>query len=103
VGKDEYFIQCGKYIEFNPVRKELTANAQEYPYSSYRFYALGEKDALITEDMFYTSLGETQKDRQKTYRKMIIENLVTASYSNRAWGSKDQRYNETRKIQHHFS
>ncbi|MBI4067217.1 transposase, partial [Candidatus Gottesmanbacteria bacterium] len=30
VGKDEYFTQCGKYIELNPVRAHLVQNPEEY-------------------------------------------------------------------------
>ena len=102
VGKDEYFIQCGKYIELNPVRKGLVVNPEEYRYSSYRFYVLGDKNILLTEDIFYEGLGKNQKDRQESYEKLIVGDLVVSSYLRRVWGSIHQRDNETRKIQHHF-
>lgn len=103
VGKDEYFIQCGKYIELNPVRKGLVSTPEEYPYSSYGFYVSEEKNPLITEDIFYTDLGKIKKDRQKAYKEMVIRDLVASSYSKQTWGSKKQRDNEARKIQHHFN
>lgn len=103
VGKDEYFIQCGKYVELNPVRKGLVASSEEYHYSSCRFYVLGDKNKLLTEDIFYEGLGKNQKDRQKSYAKLVIDDLVASSYLWRVWGSIEQRHNENRKIQHHFS
>lgn len=101
VGKDAYFIQCGKYIELNSVRASLVKNPKEYSYSSYNYYAYGKADLLITEDMFYMELGTTPEKRQQAYRKIIIDNLVADTYKNKAWGSKKQRYNEHRKIKYH--
>ena len=44
-----YLANCGRYIEFNPVRDGLCASPEEYPYSSYRKYYLGIKDAFVDE------------------------------------------------------
>ena len=38
IGKDEYFIQCRKYIELNPVRANIVKDPKEYPYPSYSHY-----------------------------------------------------------------
>lgn len=103
VGKDEYFIQCGKYIELNPARKGLIDDPENYPYSSYRFYTSGVADQLITADIFYESMGNDRYTRQKTYRDLVISDLITSSYSQKVWGSEHQRYNEGRKIQHNLS
>lgn len=103
VGKDEYFIQCGKYIELNPIRKKIVKEPSQYPYSSYKFYTTNEKSPLITEDIFFKDLGDSQKECQEAYQKLVIDDLVTGSYLKRAWGSTNQRYNEVRKIQHNLS
>lgn len=102
VGKDDYFIQCGKYIELNPNRKKLVDKPGEYRFSSYNFYASGRSDPLITPDIFYQSLGKNQATRQKNYQGLVIGDLVSESYSQKAWGSNIQRYNEVRKIDHHL-
>lgn len=102
VGKDEYFIQCGKYIELNPARKGLVTDPKDYPYSSFRHYALGENNPLITEDIFFDGTMGDKNKRQKEYQKLVIDELVLQSYTKKAWGSGGQRYNEVRKIQHHF-
>jgi putative transposase len=102
VGKDAYFIQCGKYIEINSVRKGLVKTPEDYKYSSYSYYAKGLPDSLITEDIFYADLGENQNERQKSYQDLIINDLISSSYLKQVWGSGGQRYNEARKIQHHL-
>ncbi len=101
VGKDEYFIQCGKYIELNPVRANLAVKLNDYPYSSYNFYAHGSLDELITEDMFYQTLGRTNSQRQKEYQKLLINEIVESTYTKKVWGANKQRYNEIKKIKYH--
>ena len=52
-----YFIQCGKYIELNPVNAGITELPEKYPWSSCRYYSMGEENSLVTEDIFYQDLG----------------------------------------------
>lgn len=101
VGKDEYFMQCGKYIELNPVRANLVKKPEEYSYSSYNYYTKGDRNELITEDMFYDSLGSDNNTRQKNYRDMVILELVGKSYTKPVWGSDQQRYQEIQKVVRH--
>lgn len=101
VGKDRYFIQCGKYIELNPVRANLVSKPEEYYYSSYRYYTQGEKNDLITTDFLYQDLGETNFQKQKKYKEIVISDIVVNNYDKSVWGSKRQRYNEVRKIKYH--
>lgn len=97
IGKDSYFIQCGKYIELNPVRANIVSRAENYPYSSFRYYAKGEKNSLITEDIFYRDLGRNNQTRQKNYQKLVICEAVINTYSKEVWGSNYQQYHEGRK------
>jgi len=103
VGKDEYFIQCGKYIELNPIRAKLITEPKNYPYSSYNFYAYGKNNNLITEDIFYSELGETEIERQEKYRELVIDKIVEKSYQKDVWGADKQRYHEGRKIRYNWS
>jgi putative transposase len=74
-----YLIQCGKYIELNPVRAGIVLYPSDYAFSSYRFYAQGTFDPLITPDPIYLSLGDTDSVRQALYKKLIInENMVSS-------------------------
>ena len=98
IGKDEYFIQCGKYIELNSVRAGIVEKPEDYQFSSYNYYAYGKPNNLITRDFIYDSLGKTDLERQKNYKKLIINESVIVNYKQPVWGSSDQRYNEQQKI-----
>ncbi len=75
VDKDEYGLHCGFYIEANPVRKGLVARAEDWKWSSYKFYASREEDpllkGLIDVDPFYLQLAEDFKGRQETYQNFF--------------------------------
>ncbi len=98
IGKDEYFIQCGKYIELNPARANIVKNPEDYPYSSYNYYAKGKEDDIITEDPFYLDLGRSKQEKQDNYKRIIISDIIKESYSKPAWGSDIQRQRERQKI-----
>ncbi len=100
VGKDSYFIQCGKYIELNPVRKKITTDLGDYRFSSAQFYLGGKKNDLITEDLFYSELGENKTAQQKNYQKLIIDEEISRSYKENIWGNDYQTYQEKRKIKY---
>lgn len=75
IERDEYFIQCGKYIELNPVRAGIVQNAEDYSYSSYHYYGLGQDDKLIDDDPLYAGFGKDDLSRQLKYKKMIIDEI----------------------------
>lgn len=103
VGKDEYFVQCGKYIELNPVRKKIVNKPEDYLWSSYKYYFYGTKSKILTEDFIYSDLGNNKKERQQKYAGIIIEDTIEDSYSKSVWGSDYQNYHENRKQKYHFS
>ena len=41
IGDDAHLLQCGAYIELNPVRAKRVATPEAYPWSSYCAYAHG--------------------------------------------------------------
>ena len=98
VGKDAYFIQCGKYIELNPVRADIIGKPEDYSYSSYKYYTQGKPNQLITPDFMYEEMGKDSIERQKQYQKLIIDQVIKESYSKNNWGSNYQRYREQDKI-----
>ena len=75
IDKEDYFIWCGLYVELNPVRAGLVARPEDWRWSSYRFYAFGERnplmDGLVDIDPYYFKLGNTFQERQKKYRENI--------------------------------
>ncbi len=71
VQKESYFLECGRYIERNPVRAKLVAFPEDYFWSSYRYYAFGEADSLIDEDPCYQNLGRNSAERQLHYKEFV--------------------------------
>jgi putative transposase len=65
--------QCGKYNELNPVRARIVSNPEEYGFSSYRHYALGQKDPLISPSPWYLSLSPDRDERMQLYRNFVVK------------------------------
>lgn len=61
------------YGDANPVRAGIVKHPKNYAWSSYRFYAYGEKDAFtehLTQPAWYLALGNTKRKRQRRYRQL---------------------------------
>lgn len=70
--EESYYLQCGRYIERNPVKAELVPEAADYPYSSARFYVRGEKDHLVTPNPYYQQMGSSDGEKQMRYREFLV-------------------------------
>lgn len=68
INDDAYLLECGRYIERNPVEAKLVTEPEKYPYTSYAFYAFGKKDPLLTESPLYETLGNSERERMAAYR-----------------------------------
>jgi len=101
VGKDEYLMQAGKYIELNPVRARLVEKPEDYIFSSHRHYALGEVNPLLTDDIFYEELAGNDAARRAKYKELVVADEITQTYLASVWGSYPQRRNERRKMGYH--
>ncbi|MCP4270524.1 MAG: transposase [Gammaproteobacteria bacterium] len=75
VDSDNYFLTVSRYIELNPVRANMVKHPDEYPWSSYQSNANGKSNKIITHHSCYLSLGKTDIERQKTYKKLCSENI----------------------------
>lgn len=76
-----YFLQCGKYIELNPVRAGIVQSPDDYCHSSYLHYASGLEDMLIDDDPLYLALSSNISKRQLFYRNMIITEEVARTFT----------------------
>ena len=47
--KDNYLFDCLRYIEFNPVRANITDTPEGYMWSSYRYNMDADKNGLLDE------------------------------------------------------
>jgi putative transposase len=71
IERESYFLECGRYIERNPIRAGIVKQMEDYPWSSYRYYAFGETDPLVDEDPYYEGLGSDPENRQRNYREFV--------------------------------
>ena len=77
VDSENYLFSLHRYIEMNPVKAKMVKNIADYPWSSYRYNALGKKNSLITMHKLYQDLGENSALRAENYQK-IFDTLNTA-------------------------
>ena len=76
IDRDRSLLACGRYIELNPVRAGLALHPNDYPWSSYRAYAHGSLNSLVTINPLYGTFGATPAQRQFRYRQFIDEALL---------------------------
>ncbi|MEO4048092.1 transposase [Pseudomonas sp. CAU 1711] len=72
VQTDSYLLACSRYIELNPVRARMTAEAGDYPWSSYRERT--GKDAgsdWLDTDPCFLALGCDQLKRRERYEQFV--------------------------------
>ena len=69
--RKSFEISDGRYIERNPVRAGIAAEAQDYPYSSAGFYCLGKDDDLTSEDPTFVDFGLDIANRRLRYREFL--------------------------------
>jgi len=71
IGKDEYLLACGSYVELNPVRAKIVDDPKDYKWSSYNVYAYGKKNSVIQEHSIYGKLSEDATERRRKYREFV--------------------------------
>ncbi len=91
IDSDSYALTCYRYIELNPVRGDMVDHPAQYPWSSYRFNALGESSELLTPHYLYQALGQSLEERQELYRGLfdshISDQTITEirEMTNKSW------------------
>ncbi len=74
---ERYMFECGRYIELNPVRAYIVSRPEDYVWSSYRHYALGQHDTVVDNDPYFDAFGSNDFNRQRNYREFINPNHHT--------------------------
>jgi putative transposase len=62
-----YLMECGLYIERNPLKAKIVSKPEDYEWSSYRFYSEDKTDNLVTPDPLYLDLGPSAETRRRHY------------------------------------
>lgn len=60
-----------RYGDLNPVRAGLCRTAKDWRWSSYRHYAFGVPDSLVTDAPAYVALGSSAIVRRKSYVQLF--------------------------------
>jgi putative transposase len=66
-----YLLPCMAYLDLNPVRMGLVAQARDYPWSSHGRYLGLHSSTLITPHPLYWALGNTPFDREAAYAELV--------------------------------
>jgi putative transposase len=100
IDSETYLLTCMRYIELNPVRADMVSHPSEYPWSSYRYNALGQPNPLVTPHLQYRRLGKTDEERQAAYRQLFRHHIPEASLAeireatNKAWVLGNDRFKQ---------
>jgi putative transposase len=72
VQSDAYLLACCRYIELNPVRARMVADAADYPWSSYRARVGDVPDShWLDADPCFVALGDTAIARRQRYEAFM--------------------------------
>lgn len=82
IESEDHMLKTMRYIDLNQYRVGKVKHPKENRWSSYRYYAYGEKDPLITPSPLYLTLGRDDKERQLVYRGMVEELLESGEVFN---------------------
>ena len=101
VDSERYLLSLMRYIEMNPVRAGMVAQPSDYPWSSYAFNALGQRDPnsnWLAAHSEYLRLGQSADAREAAYRALfsaaiVGEDLAAIRESvHKGWALGDERF-----------
>ncbi|MDD5174084.1 MAG: transposase [Candidatus Omnitrophica bacterium] len=70
---DSYLLECGRYIERNPLRAGIVKDLSQYYWSSYNFYAKDRFDDILTINPLCDSFGTTAKEKMLKYHEYVLQ------------------------------
>lgn len=74
IDKDSYLLECGRYIERNPLRAGIAEDLLSYPWSSLLFYVKGMRDDIINaSNPLYLELANIDSERREKYQNYVLE------------------------------
>lgn len=68
---ERYLLPCMVYMDLNPVRAGLVAQAADYPWSSHAHWLGLRNDRLLTPHALYWALGNTPFAREAAYAARV--------------------------------
>ena len=74
--RESYLLECGRYIERNPLKVAVAEHPASYKNSSFRYYGCGEPDDLVTASPAYLNLADTDDGRMAIYEEYVSETRI---------------------------
>jgi REP element-mobilizing transposase RayT len=87
VQAETYLLLCQRYIELNPVRAAMVADPADYPWSSYRANALGERNPILSPHRLYLAFAGDTGERPKPIAPCFALRWTTSRSRICAWHS----------------
>lgn len=89
----KYLLECGRYVELNPVRAGMVKSPDDYRWSSYNVYAGKTKQGILDYNPEYEGLGADKALRIERYCRYIMDGKLERRSEGRffkqgAYGSK---------------
>lgn len=78
---ESYLLACMAYIDLNPVRAGLAAEARDYPWSSHGHYVGLRSDRVVTPHPLCWTLGNTPFAREAAYADMVHAGISAGQQS----------------------
>jgi putative transposase len=73
---DTHQLAVMRYGDLNPVRAGIVQSPSRWSWSSYRHYAFGEENSLVTDAPAYVALGDSPAERRKAYVHLFARRLA---------------------------
>lgn len=74
---ERYLLACMVYIDLNPVRAGMVAQARDYPWSSHAHFLGLRTDKLLTPHPLVWALGNTPFAREAAYADLVAAGVQT--------------------------
>jgi putative transposase len=78
---ERYLLPCMAYMDLNPVRAGVVAQARDYPWSSHGHYIGQRTDKLITPHSLVWELGNTPFAREAAYAERVREGISPVQHT----------------------
>lgn len=78
IESERYLLACMAYIDLNPVRAGMVAQAGDWPWSSHAHYVGLRQDRLVTPHALYWALGNTPFAREAAYAELVQAGISAA-------------------------
>ena len=75
--KEEYLLNLIKYVHTNPVRAGLVEQADEYPWSSHRFFLKPQTKEVVDTNAALRLFSEDLRQGERVYREFMAEEGIS--------------------------